>query len=350
MLKKRRMRHMDETPIVPKQQGVEFGIFTGEGIYENVVDKAPIIDGLLNEVDNLIISAVAGTGKSILALQLLFSLTTGKPFLDTLPINGPKKVLFVQTEGDRAETLHRITRMRNALELNDDNWAHYNAIGIPLNTAEGLGEFMRHISISKMRFDVAIIDPLYATIKGSINDDAVAGEWQRSIRIMRSRLPNLALILFHHESSKISYDTKGRRIEKGADDIMGTSMWGAWATANYKMHLREDGIRVFLAGKGDGYGRTGQGVSEMHLRLIEPNPLYFVPDDTNLTDTETLIKNKIFDSLGEKFTRKQLEIYAGKSKATVCRALVQLLKQEKITKMDEEGVVYYIKKTYTAST
>lgn len=327
-------RHHNETS--------EFGIFTGPDIYNHLVPKEPIIEGLFNSRDHLIISSRAGIGKSILALQLVCNLTTGASFLDTFNITRPYRVLYVQTEGDRAETIGRLKHMLKVLKIDNCMWAHYNAVGIALNTSEGLRKFLEDVESLDMDFDIIIIDPLYPTVKGSLNADDVATDWQRSTRIIRSKFPNVSYIIFHHEPSKDNWQD-GARISKPTDDLFGSTMWGAWMSANYKMELRSDGVRVLRSGKGEGKGRTGQGITEIHMRLIEPTPLYYVIDDTNLNETETVIWGIFNNSPEKRFRRVELEKSIEKSKPTVCRVLSTLIKSDRIIKIVEEGLVYYTK-------
>lgn len=321
----------------------EYGIFMGSDIYKNYDPRESIIEGILNAGDNLVISSKPGTGKSILALQLICSLTTGKDFLDTFPVTRKYRVLYVQTEGDRAETILRLGHMQKGIPIDDNYWVHYNAVGITLNTEEGLNNFLSEILPIAIKFDVIIIDPLYATVKGTLNADDVATDWQRSMRIVRKKLQTkLTVIVFHHETTKTQRDNQGNTHLKSNDDLMGSTMWPAWMSSNYKMVKQEDsGIIVLQGGKGGGRGRSGQGVSEIHLRLIEPSPLYFVIDDSNLNETEMKVLSLLQTSPNGKLRRLQIEEKTEKSKPTVCRALATLIKTNKIHKIIEEGFVYY---------
>lgn len=328
------MRQLAETP-------KEFGVFTGSEIYRNATPREVLVEGFLHRGDNLIISSRAGLGKSILALQLIASMTTGDKFLDTFQIPKPLNVLYVQTEGDRAETIHRLTHMKKALRIDDNKWVHFNAIGVVLNTIQGYNEFIMKVQEKPLEYDVAIIDPLYATVKGSLSADDVATEWQRHSRKLKSAYPGLTYIIFHHEPSKDYWD-KGKRIEKPSDDLFGSTMWAAWMSSNFKMVKGdEDTKRILISGKGGGKGRSGEGVSEVHLRLVEPSPLMFVIDDTHLNETEEAVINNLYANLEKGLRRNDLERLVDKSKATVCRALATLQDQKKIEKIVREGLTYY---------
>lgn len=325
----------NETP----KEGLEYGIFTGEEIFQKVLPKECIIEGLLNKGDNLMITSLPGTGKSILALQLICNLTTGTSLLDTFVIPKPRRVLYVQTEGDRAETVNRLNHMKKALKIDNTLWAHYNVAGLTLNTPDGLREFLKHIKTVSLDYDVVIIDPLYPTVKGSLASDDVATDWQRATRVIRETYKRISYIAFHHDTIKENWQS-GKVVSKSTENIFGSTMWSAWISANYKMS-RNDGVYKLLAGKGEGRGRTGQGIREIRMRLIEPTPLYFIIDEEGLNESTTKVWALLRGSPKKKFRRMELEDLVDKSKPTICRALATLDKEGKLNKTEEEGLVYY---------
>lgn len=327
-----------ETPI-----GQEYGIWTGDSIYEKVMPKEPIIEGIFNRGDNLVITSLAGTGKSILAIQLVSNLTTGTDFLGTYHIPKPRSVLYVQTEGDRAETIQRLLHMGKALKIDNKMWAHYNAAGLTLNIDEGRAQFLNEIDKAHLDYEVIIIDPLYPTVKGSLSSDDVATDWQRTLRIVKAKYKKVSYIVFHHDTPKQNWQD-GKLIEKAPEDVFGTSMWSNWMSANYKMQ-KHDGKHVLKAGKGGGRGRSGQGVSEIRMKLIEPSPLYYTIDEEGLNDSASKILALLLMDKTKRYRRIELEDLVEKSKATVCRALVVL--RDKIVKIEEEGIVYYKAKEVT---
>lgn len=326
----------DET-VKNAPEGVEYGIWTGEEIYQKIVPKEPIIEGIFNRGDHLLITSIAGTGKSILALQLVCNLTTGTDFLGTYHIPRPFTVLYVQTEGDRAETVHRLRHMCKALNIDDKMWAHYNAAGLVLNTDEGRASFIAKIRELSLSYEVIIIDPLYPTIKGGLTNDEVATDWQRSTRVVRAYYKTVSYIVFHHDTPKENWQD-GHKVEKPPEDIFGTSMWSNWMSANYRL-VKRDGKHILTGGKGGGRGRSGQGVMEIKMKLMEPSPLFYTIDEEGLNDTATKLLTMMLNDRTKRYRRTELEDIMGKSKATVCRALVVL--RDKLDKVEEEGLTYY---------
>jgi len=292
----------------------EFGIFWGQGIYDYKDTKKPIIKHLLYENDTMCISSKAGVGKSILALHLLFNLTTGTKFLDTFEIDGPKNVLYLQTEGDRAETLERIKAMKQGLKVDDERWAHLNLDGVHLNTTDGLGKLVRYARDPGIKYDVFMIDPLYTTVRGTMVSDEVASDWIRNLRKFRAEFDCAVIVLNH--SHKPLYQA-GKKVERETDNVFGAFGWGAYFNQQFNFSV-SDGIHYLKAGKRRSGGKI---VDEVYMKMVEPEPLMFIlPDeDTGLTyiKISTLLRNNV----GRKYTAKVLADKTGVSTASTYRAL-----------------------------
>ena len=312
----------------------EFGVFWGESLFVGVPPKEPLIDHVLYERDVIFVSAQAGVGKSVLVMQMMASLTSGTPFLDSFEVSRPHNVLLLQTEGDRAETLRRIKCMEKAVKFDHSRWVHVNLDGICLNTTEGLNKFMALIDAPKLRYDIIIIDPLYTTIKGSMNDDEAVSDWVRNIRAVKQKF-NCAFIVVHHESIKEMY-VEGQRVSKGAKDLMGSSMWGAFGSYNFKLAGNVDKGFTFIRGK----ERSPNIIDNLSLRLVEPDPLFFVmaEDELNLSETQVF---KLLGEVGKPLTAQEIIRLTKLSKATVYRVIRQLSKNDKIMKCSGENVVGY---------
>lgn len=277
----------------------EFGVFWGPEIYNYRDIKRPIIKHILYENDTICISSRAGAGKSILALQLIFCLTTGRDFLETFKVERPFNVLYLQTEGDRSETLERIKSMKNALKIDDNKWVHINLDGIFINTPEGVDKLIKLAKTPKVLYDVTIIDPLYTTVKGTMSNDEVATAWIVNIRRFRAEF-GCAIIVLNHDH-KDSY-FQGKVIDKANDNIFGAFSWGAFFNQNFKFKV-VGGIHYLDSGKRRSGGKI---IDRVEMKMVEPDPLLFVlPDeDTNLTyiKISSILKN----NKDKKYTVKDL--------------------------------------------
>ena len=290
------------------------------------------MENFLYQNDTIFISAQSGVGKSVLALQLLASLTSGKPFLEAFPIDKPKKVLYLQTEGDRAETLERIKCMEKAVAFNHENWVHINLPGVCLNTPEGYKTFMELAAQPKMMYDVIIIDPLYTTVKGSLNNDDVATDWIRYMRSVRN-IYDCAFVVIHHDSIKEHWQD-GQKVTKSDKDLMGSSYWGAFVTYNYKLTVNKEGLYTLSSGK----ERNKLAIDRLNLRMIEPDPLLYVIADDNYTINEKAVKVALMLMA---MTITEIIAETKLSRATAYRILRKLGDKGLISKTGEGNRVTY---------
>ena len=308
----------------------EYGTFKGEDIYAYTGSKSFIIDSILYEKDVLCISSSPGVGKSILAMQMLSNLTTGEPFLGIYDIDKPHNILYIQTEGDRAETIERLRNMGEAIKIDNNNWVHMNLASIALNTDRGLKDFFNEAHSAKMKFDIIIIDPLYTTVKGSMSDDEVTTDWIRNIRLIRQTF-NSTFIILHHEGKDLYHD--GNIIDKGNAHIFGSIFWSSFMNGNYKFKAYPDNIRTLELGK----ERSGKMIDKLNLKLIEPKPLYYIP--TEHIKESTVRIEMLIRGAKDWIHNKEIVNSTKFTRMTVYRALKEL--GSKLDKKMENGIAYY---------
>jgi len=311
----------------------EFGMFWGSTLYDYTDTKEPVIDNILYEKDVICIDSHPGCGKSILLLQLLCNLTTGEPFLGIYEIHRTCNVLYVQTEGDRAETLERIKNMKKAAKLDDTKWGHLNLPSLALNTPQGLRIFLEEATKSGINWDLIIIDPLYTTVKGSMCDDEVATDWVRNVREIR-KVFGCMFIVAHHRGKELYFD--GKAIDTGNANIFGSVFWGAFLNTNYRLKLLADGVRTLNLGK----ERKGIMIDNIPMKLVEPSPLLYVPSD-HATDSRLKVEFLMRNKSSEWFHMKILESQTTLSRATVYRVLRELYIEGLIEKRLDGTLVYY---------
>lgn len=311
------------------QEYQEFGVFSGPQKYEKCLRKGFLIEHFLYEKDVICISADPGIGKSILALQIMANLTTGTSFLDTFDIKKPCAVLYVQTEGDRAETIDRITSMKKGVLFNDDLWVHINLSGICLNIHKEMLRFVELAKKPNIRYDVMIIDPLYTTVKGSLSNDEVVTDWIRCVREIRKEF-GCAVIILNHEPKELFQE--GKAITKRKDSIFGSVFWAAFIDHNFKLSLK-DGKHVLTTGK----QRTGRIIDTIEMRLLEPAPLMYVPADENTSMAQIQIERLLKDEL----TARQIIEITKLSKATTYRVLKKGCSKGIFVRVDLDGQVSY---------
>jgi hypothetical protein len=228
--------------------------------------------------------------------------------------------------------------MSHGLEFNHDNWVHINLDGICLNTPEGHSEFKRLLAEPHIVYEVIIIDPLYTTLRGSMNSDDVATEWVRYARGIRRVYPQCSFIIVHHESIKDFY-IEGAKVKKSTKDIMGSTYWGSFATYNFKLTYNPStNIHTLSSGK----ERNRKVFDHIDMRLLEPDPLLFVTAEDNLSISEAQVLKFIQDCNNTCNVREIMDT-TKLSRATCYRVLRNLIEAGKIRKVliDNSNTVTY---------
>lgn len=310
----------------------EYGYFHGDTLRECPSHKLPLVQNILYEKDVVCLSSGPGVGKSMLALQLLCNLTTGRPFLDTYAVFQPMNVLYVQTEGDRSETLERLELMEQGIGIDDKRWAHINVPGLMLNDRDEFNKFLALIQSHPLKYDVIIIDPLYTTVVGSLNADDVATAWVRHVRELRG-LYNCAIWVNHHDAKDVYYE--GMVIDKGNRVSYGSVFWQAFFNQNFKLRVKK-GIYSFELGK----DRSDKIIDKIELKLVD-EPLMFV-SITDDTDSNSLIVRGLIEKLRIPTAAKALIKLTGISKSTMYRILAKLVKHEQIKEIYTTSASLYI--------
>lgn len=298
----------------------EYGYFWGEALFKRPPYKDPLIEHLLYERDVVCVSSAPGIGKSMLALQLLCALTSGKPFLGTYKVTKPMNVLYVQSEGDRAETLERLQLMSRGVEVDHSRWAHINVPGTMLNDRDEFNRFVALVKSHTMLYDVIMIDPLYTTVYGSLNDDSVATNWIRHVRELKA-LFDCALWINHHDAKDIY--SEGVMIDKGNNVSYGSVFWQAFFNHNFKLKLRKE-IYTLESGK----QRSGKIIDRIDM-ILQTEPLMFtcITDDSA---SNVLIVRAAIDRCKTPISAKELIKITGIPKATMYRIIAKLMENKQI--------------------
>lgn len=307
--------------------GEEFGVFWGPDLYTQVIDKAPIVEDFLYTNDVICIAADAGVGKSLFALQLMCNLTTGLPFLGTYRIPKPCNVCYLQTEGDRGETVDRVRAMAQGIGIDNSRWCHINLAGICLNTTEGMTQLKAYMAKPTMPFDVLIIDPLYTTVKGSMSKDEVATDWIRNVREVKEMFKNCALVILHHLPKDNYVD--GMLVPK---TMFGSAMWKAYVNYSYSFSAKDGRHTLKLEKRRN----DKVGFDHLEMKLLEPLPLRFVYADNDPSLAKTQVREMLKDAKGQR-TARQIIDTTGLSKATVFRVVKILLQDGVIARTTDHN-------------
>jgi hypothetical protein len=243
-----------------------------------------LVEGIIKEKDSVILVGNEKSGKSLFIFQLICSLTSGQPFIDTYAVTKPTKVAYFQLEGELEDSQDRMIRLSHTLELHPDLFHIYFYGPLELQSEERM-EAVRETIIKNGKPDILIIDPVYFAFSGSLNNDDIVRNFIGNIRKLKEQL-DCAVILVHH-THKQRWATDGFQIDEGDDAIFGSKFLKAWADHILLfMYDAKKNIRTLSCTT----QRSGDIIKKCELTLIEPDPLYFEPLDKNPT-SEILISN-----------------------------------------------------------
>lgn len=231
-----------------------------------------LVEGLAREKDSVILVGNEKSGKSLFLFQLISSLTSGQPFLDNYPTLKPRKVTYIQLEGELNDSQDRFRRLNKTLEYEHKNCLYMFRPPLEMQDAGYAQSLAKHIlGIWKGETpDVVIFDPIYFSFSGSLSDDEVVRKFIGNLRIFKQTL-NCAIILVHH-THKQKWTNDGFTIEEGDEAIFGSKFFKAWADHILLfMYDKRRQVRILSCNT----QRSGDIVKECVLKLIEPDPLYF---------------------------------------------------------------------------
>ncbi len=294
-----------------------------------------LVDRLLWERDNVILVGSEKVGKSILALQLAFALTSKQPFLGEYPVSRECSVLYVQAEGKKGDTRDRIRSMMQVNDVNLDKLfiAYYPSLG--LNTMAGLDVLVENIEEIGVKPEVIILDPLYQLMRGSLSDEEDARAMTANLRKL-GELYNATIVLTHHTHKPIR-TKEGDLIEEGDDAVFGSFVWKAWADHTLLFRMTHGKMRVLSCST----QRSGRVLDKDELTLTDKPYLAFDRRADAGAPFEQLVKRTL-DSVGEKgATREQLIELTGLSLTSVEKSLRKMIQVGEARKDQSHRPVRY---------
>lgn len=196
----------------------------------------PLIDGLFDRGDKVVIIGKSKTRKSFFALQLLLACVTSRPFLG-FDIPKARKALLIQYEIKDAHFHGRLERMCDAMGILPSDLKHklsiINARGKDLDKTQ----VIKYIKESGA--EVVLFDPLYKLMEGAENaveDFKPILKWFDEI----AEATKAAILYVHH-------DKKGFVGEQDtADRGAGSSILGRDFDASFYLTPHEDKSLVVL--------------------------------------------------------------------------------------------------------
>lgn len=324
---------------------MNFGIYSGQEFLRIApIERKWIVEGLIKRKDSVLFVGGEKSGKSICAFQIMASVTSQHPFLDTYPVPEAVNVCYVQLEGELEDSRVRFERMKRAVDVNFNNIIIKYSEPINLEAPETANDMIDRIKekMGKRKLDILMIDPLYFAMSGSISDDVAVRKCLGQMRRVKNAL-NCALFVVHH-THKIKTTASGKKIDEGDEATFGSKFIKAYFDHTILLtYDKKTGIRTLRCET----QRSGTILKEVKLKLVAPDPLFFERiDKDELGGKESHILSIIPSCESDcGITYEEIHSKVQLSRTVIYQILTELVKKHKIEKSGNRPVSY--KRTYT---
>jgi hypothetical protein len=170
----------------------------------------PVIDGLLDDRDSLLISGSSGLGKSLITLEIAIAVTSGKKLFGRFEVCQSGPVLLVQSENTLKATKTRLNALLasasnpNSLELYKRAIDHISTpmIGKDIRHSGDLLDAKFTTWLQKKLFDIGakllVLDPLISYHKMNENDNVVMRTALDRLTALTSEVGAAVIVVHHH--------------------------------------------------------------------------------------------------------------------------------------------------------
>jgi len=221
----------------------------GEIHREEIEFPPPLIEGLLEQGDSLLLTGPTGLGKSLTVNAISLAVASGKPLFDKLKIHAPQNVVIFQSENSQKATKIRTSALVASFKGRVDAEVYLKALDrIFIATRSGdprvAGDLLDPVyasdladSVKATHAGLVILDPLISYHRNDENDNTR----MRNVLDHLTRVvgPQTSVLITHHHGKG---DHDGMNQSRGATAILD------WArgilTLNRQPHASKNLIRV----------------------------------------------------------------------------------------------------------
>ena len=267
----------------------EIPVFQYQDFMDTEVKIEWVIEGMLEQTGQIILSSKPGIGKTQLSLRFFMALATGQRILH-YDILGTKRVIFFSLEMGHAQLKYFLTQMEPSLDREQRALLHENFLIVPLGEALYLGnrnsQGLVEDILSKYEVDGYAFDSLGRTTPASTSDEEQIKailDWDARVR---NQTNTFSWYVHHNRKSTI-----GNKKPKSLDDLIGSTVIQANTSSVYTMWRQEE----------DSFSPIE--IINVKQRLGVMEAPYLITRGPNLTFTESKMKapavdEKIVQALG----------------------------------------------------
>jgi RecA-family ATPase len=236
-----------------------------------LIGQEAIVEGLIFKDTINIFYSEPACGKSVIAVNMLASMSSGSNVFGHFPMKRPVKCSYLQLEGSRDEQLGRFKEMMNEIKVNLEYICWHDS---PISVENLHFQQEMFTELKEFAPEVIFIDSFYClTSKGLSTEEGFL-----SVRQLVKQIKDLtgATIIILHHSAKPQYEA-GKVVKKD-DPFLGSQYLKAFA--DFMAHLkRDDQGRVIM--KTTKAQRNNEGVKQIVLSFNKVNwTVTAIPDET----------------------------------------------------------------------
>lgn len=162
-----------------------------------------LIDELLPQGECSFITASPSCGKTTLALQATFHLTTGTPCFGLLDVPRAVPVVYVAFETSVRQFVEKRRRLADAVPYNPDLlWFDPYWSGINVKMEQDTKDFIKHINGLTPKPEAIVIDPAYKTVVGGLSKDEEGNAFTRFLGKLQAETGAASLVMHHTHREK----------------------------------------------------------------------------------------------------------------------------------------------------
>jgi len=173
--------------------------------------------------------------KSMTAIDLAFSLSTGTPWLGMN--THMSTVLVVQLEIPKFAYQDRIRKYALGNHSNPSTNLYLQTIR-NLKLDKGWGKELMYQWITMSQAQVIIIDPLYKVISGRLTDEWDMRQFTDSMDEVIDKT-GVSVVIIHHEGKEMVIE--GEKYDRGADASFGSAVLGWWIDSSIQLRAEFEG-------------------------------------------------------------------------------------------------------------
>lgn len=175
-----------------------------------------------------------GVFKSMLALDMMYRIATGKPWFDFQTFASP--TYYFQSEIPQRPLQKRSVKYQLGNSITTDNcWL---ATDLYEKIDKGWGASLMERELDRTNPKLLIVDPIYNCVSGKLVDDYDVGLVIDRFNQWRKRY-GLAVVLIHHDRQE--EHAEGQTFHYGTDEWFGSSRWKRWLDTMLYVELINDG-------------------------------------------------------------------------------------------------------------